>query len=215
MTSDDNGATWSEPVEMTDAIMTPRNWTSVFTGLSGGLTLKPQAQLRTRARGAGQRASRGGGNQRLIVCSNHGDAQGGRFSSSLYSDDRGATWHAGADVGPWGATECNLGQTSTATFMYTRMWDQAKRPYGHTYGIARSTDQGETFTNFTPHGIDWPQPDCEGTMCVVRGAAGGSCFVLAAPWGNARANMTLSYSCGDEPGTWKHDRVLWRRPDHG
>ena len=63
MTSDDNGATWSEPVEMTDAIMTPRNWTSVFTGLSGGLTLKPQAQLRTRARGAcwARTAEPGGG----------------------------------------------------------------------------------------------------------------------------------------------------------
>ena len=61
-------------------------------------------------------------------------------------------------------------------------------------------------------GIDWPQPDCEGTMQVARDGGGGSCFVLAAPFGAGRANMTISHSCGDTPSKWVHDQVLWPGP---
>ena len=57
------------------------NRTSIFTGLSAGLTLDPQ----------------GHGN-RLIVCANHDgpdkdtrNKNHGRYSSSIYSDDAGAT----------------------------------------------------------------------------------------------------------------------------
>jgi hypothetical protein len=177
--------------------MKPLGWTSIYTGLSAGFTLDP---------------SFGHGN-RLIVCSNH-DSPRGRFSSSIYSDDSGKTWHAGGEVGPTGSTECNIASTREGVFMYTRMWDQKPASPLKTYGIAKSTDGGTTFggKGFSPWGIDWPQPDCEGTIRMVQSASGASCFVLTAPYGTARANMTLSYSCGYHPTKWAQDRVLWAGP---
>jgi hypothetical protein len=136
----------------------------------------------------------------------------GRYSSSIYSDDAGKTWHAGKNVGPAGSTECNIGQTRTGVFMYSRMWNQG---LGNrkTYGIAASGDGGISFgKGFSSMGIDWEQPDCQGTMRMVQAPNGELCFALTAPFGSARANMTLSYSCGYSPKVWKHDRVLWSGP---
>ena len=93
--------------------------------------------------------------------------------------------------------------------MYTRLWDQATGL--PKMGIAVSTDGGVTFPKgFQPYGMNWQQPDCEGTMRVVpapfsssagrSAAAATPCFALTAPFGTARANMTLSHSCGDIPG---------------
>jgi len=87
--TDNEGLSWSAVTELTATLMKPNGWTDIFTGLSAGLTLDPQ----------------GHGN-RLIVCSNHnGPDQNtstknhGRYSSSIYSDDAGATWKAGKNVG--------------------------------------------------------------------------------------------------------------------
>jgi hypothetical protein len=94
------------------------------------------------------------------------------------------------------------------------MWDQKQGPL-KTYGIAKSTDGGASFGGmhgFSAWGMDWPQPDCEGTMRMVQSASGHFCFTLAAPYGTERANMTLSYSCGYHPAKWSHDRVLWAGP---
>jgi hypothetical protein len=53
---------------------------------------------------------------------------------------------------------------------------------------------------------------CQGTMRMVQAPNGELCFALTAPFGNARDNMTLSYSCGYSPKIWKHDRVLYSGP---
>ena len=114
------GLTWSAVRELTETLMKPTNLTTIFTGLSAGLTLDP---------------SFGHGN-RLLVCANHDgpdakhakDKNHGRYSSSVFSDDAGATWKMGENVGPPGSTECNLATSREGVFMYTRMWDQGGSP---------------------------------------------------------------------------------------
>ena len=200
--TDDQGLTWGAVTELTETLMKPNGWTDIFTGLSAGLTLDPE----------------GHGN-RLIVCANHNgpdrdtkNQNHGRYSSSIYSDDAGSSWKAGKNVGPAGSTECNIGQTRTGVFMYSRMWNQGLGNL-KTYGIASSGDGGITFPKgFSSMGITWPQPDCQGTMRMVQAVNGELCFALTAPYGNTRANLTLSYSCGYSPKVWKHDRVLWSGP---
>jgi len=228
--SDDTGLSWSGPMDLTASVMAPNNWTTMFTGLSAGmtLTLPPETLPETLPQMSAQARSR------LIVCANHDGPPmkddpnvklAGRYSSTVFSDDHGETWHGGKSVGPGGSTECNLAAISSKdgnssasnggnVFMYTRMWSQpAGKP---AYGIAGPSDDGGTTfpkAGFTPMGIDWPQPDCEGTMGVVYTPLGRTpCFVLTAPYGSMRANMTLSYSCGTKPKEWTHDRVLWDGP---
>lgn len=237
--SDDEGISWSGVTNLTDALMVKNNWTTIFTGLSAGFTLAvPSAGSHA---GAAANSSCAAAKSRLLVCSNHngpaspGGSIGrnaGRYSSTIYSDDGGETWLAGTDVGPAGSTECNVGSTTRGgVFMYSRLWNQgAGKP---TFGIAQSNDGGVTFPKgFSNAGMDWPQPDCEGTMRVGTSTASSSsyssssspssssslsgagepCFMLSAPYGKGRANMTLSHTCGDVPGTWVHDRVLWQGP---
>jgi hypothetical protein len=185
---------------------------SMFTGLSAGFTLDP---------------SFGHGN-RLLVCCNHNGPDNkdpkvlnaGRYSSTIFSDNGGQTWQMGENVGPAGSTECNLASSREGVFMYSRMWNQGKGDL-KTYGIAGpSKDGGKTFPSkgFISSGIDWPQPDCQGTMRKVASGTGAECWALTAPYGTKRANMTLSYSCGYYPGgtppdlSWQQDRVLWAGP---
>ena len=50
-------------------------------------------------------------------------------------------------------------------------------------------------------------------MRVAPNNTGGDpCFLLTAPFGTERANMTLSSSCGREPSIWVHERTLWSGP---
>jgi len=203
--SDTDGVTWSAARELTDTLMKPNGWTTIFTGLSAGLTLTT--------------TTGGGDAHRLIVCANHDGPDStnatrnkGRYSSTIYSDDNGGTWHAGADVSPAGSTECNLAQTADGLYMYSRLWNQATGPL-HTYGIAKSTDRGNSFGELEPMGIEWPQPDCEGTLTAPTNGPARGCFFLSAPYGTTRANMTLSQSCGTTaPSVWTQNQVLWAGP---
>ena len=77
MSSDDNGATWSEAVEITDSIM-PSHWTHYVMGPGKGIQLK---------------------SGRLAIPAGHLDSHrlDSIFSHShvFYSDDHGATWQVG------------------------------------------------------------------------------------------------------------------------
>eukprot|EP00912_Choanoflagellata_sp_UC4_P002057 UC4_evm1s1313 len=180
-------------------IMRPRGWTTIFTGLSAGISIKGTNNC-----------------TRLIICCNHNGPDpdskarnAGRYSSTLYSDDHGITWNAGENVKPPGSTECNIGQNKEGIWMYSRLWNQGTGPI-LTHGIAKSLDFGKTFpTGLKSYGTVWPQPDCEGTIRVTE-----DCFFLSSPYGTGRMNMTLSRSCGRipaEPADWNHV-VLWPGP---
>jgi len=71
--STDDGATWSQPAEIT-AQVKKTDWTWYATGPGNGIQL------------------RGG---RLVIPCDHNAAGGVRYSHVIYSDDRGATWKIG------------------------------------------------------------------------------------------------------------------------
>jgi hypothetical protein len=88
--SDDNGATWTRPVEITTTTKVPA-WGWYATGP-----------------GVGVQIERGPHAGRLVIPANHsfddpaGDLRGGKFSHRahvLYSDDRGKTWQLGGATG--------------------------------------------------------------------------------------------------------------------
>ena len=86
MRSDDDGATFTKPVEITqsfEAFRPKYNWRVIATGPAHGIQLK---------------------NGRLVVpvwlsLGTEGNGHGPSVTSAIYSDDHGRTWHAGEIIG--------------------------------------------------------------------------------------------------------------------
>ena len=68
-------------------------------------------------------------NGRLLICANHklpsSESLAPTKSYTIYSDDHGATWHNGANVGPQHMGECSLAQGATGVFLYARVCTRA------------------------------------------------------------------------------------------
>ena len=86
--SDDNGATWTSPSDITASAKLPE-WGWYATGPGGGI------QLRN-----GPHAGR------LVVACDHSDAAGAYKSHVIFSDDAGATWQLGGVVPDVKLNEC-------------------------------------------------------------------------------------------------------------
>lgn len=121
--SSDNGETWSEPWVITaDITNDVAHWTSRFAASGHGIQLK-----------YGKYAGR------LIqqyTINNNGAHQ----AVSVYSDDHGATWHAGTPVGEH-MDENKVVELSDGRVMLN------SRPYGSRYRqVAISNDGGQTYS---------------------------------------------------------------------
>ena len=115
MYSDDDGATWSEPVDITPQIKDPA-WQAMFATSGTDIQLN---------------------NGRLLVPLVVRDAKGIIHSADAYSDDHGKTWKAGALIGA-GTDESHTIELNDGTVMQN-MRDGATRE------IALSKDGGATF----------------------------------------------------------------------
>lgn len=112
--SDDQGATWSRPREITAAVK-PSLWRGYATGPGHGLALRhgPYAG-------------------RLLVPGNHTfDIGHGRRrgAHSLYSDDGGATWHLGYVAQPEGR-KLELNESTFAELPDGRIYTNVRNQYG-------------------------------------------------------------------------------------
>ncbi|MEZ6016803.1 MAG: sialidase family protein [Planctomycetota bacterium] len=146
LTSDDEGATWSAPRELTDTTKRP-DWTWYATGPGVGVQL-------TRGAHAG----------RFVVPCDHIEAGSKRyFSHVILSDDGGATWRIGGASARDRLNECQAAELSDGSLVLNmRNYDRAKRARA----VARSTDGGETFGPVT-----WdealPEPICQAGLIAL------------------------------------------------
>ena len=83
-TSEDNGVTWSDTVNLNNQIK-DASWRALNVGPGNGIRLKYQT------------AEQGGKNGRLIIPGLRVNGDGQFNSLSIYSDDDGQTWHAGQE----------------------------------------------------------------------------------------------------------------------
>ena len=113
--SDDDGATWSEPVDLTPALKKPA-WRAMFA-----------------ASGTDVQTSTG----RLLVPLVVRDAQGIRHSANAYSDDHGETWKTGDLIGESTDESHNVELKDGSILQNMR--------YGPTRAIAISQNGGVTF----------------------------------------------------------------------
>jgi sialidase-1 len=180
--SDDDGATWGPPVEITRAVKRP-GWTWYATGPGVGIQLK---------------------DGRLVVPCDH-QVAGSKVQQAhvILSDDGGQTWKLGGVVGP----QCN--ESQAAELRDGRLLLNIRSYRGnHRRLVAFSKDGGETFSD-PVEDRELIEPVCQASLLRYPGEAGGLLF--SNPASAKRERMTLRLS-RDDGKTWPHARVLHDGP---
>ena len=99
--STDDGKTWSNPVNITDAVKKPE-WSWYATGPGVGIQLR-----------------HGKYKGRLVIPCDHkakSDVRNVNYSHAIYSDDRGKTWKLGGTVAPH-TNECQVAELPDGTLL--------------------------------------------------------------------------------------------------
>jgi sialidase-1 len=192
-TSADDGATWSQPTEITASVK-PATWRHYATGPGHALQL-------TRGPLAG----------RLFIPANHseGDPQpkGQDYAAhGFYSDDHGATWQLGQTVPYPGGNESTAAQNHESDVVMN-IRDQSKQ--SHARIIAISGDGGATWKK-TFVARDLPDPVCEGSM-IEYGQNGRMLLFINAGDPTERRDLTASVSLNGGL-TWTMHTVIARGP---
>lgn len=177
MHSDDNGLTWSQPVEITSSAKLPE-WTWYATGPCH----------------AAQTAS-----GRIVVPCNHGvfkDGPAGTDSHIIYSDDQGATWHIGGC--PMVGNESTLCELEDGSIMLNMRGPRDKdreTKYGAARLVAVSHDGGLTFDEpYYEKGLI--EPVCNASIINYNpaGQKTGKVLFSNPEHKNKRRNLTLRLS---------------------
>jgi len=188
--SEDDGETWTTPVEITSTVKDP-SWSYLGTGPGHGIQLS-------------------GG--RLLIPSWTDESSGpvtwrdpqpnwneAQSSYAFFSDDHGETWRRGAKMTHDASDECEAVETSHGA-VYMNMRSRHER---HRRAFAWSRDGGETWSD-VEHDPSLPEPSCQGS--IVRFDADR--VLLSNPsQTDRRAELTIRVSY-DECRTWPVARVL-------
>jgi sialidase-1 len=178
--SDDNGATWAAPLDIT-ASTKDSSWSWYATGPGIGIQLK-----------------RGAHAGRLVIpCDHKASAENG--AHAIYSDDHGKTWRRGAPIRP-GVNECQVVELADerGTLLMNLRSDAGRNVRAQ----ATSVDGGETWSapNDAPPLIE---PVCQAS--ILRHASG--LLLFSNPAAKTRTNL-LVRSSADDGKSWNDIVVL-------
>lgn len=193
--SDDDGASWSKPEEITASVKPPE-WSWYATGPCHGIQLA---------------------SGRLVVPCDHivfkdynrGDPY---YSHVIYSDDSGETWRVGGSASE-GTNESTIEEIEAGLLYFNCRNKYRLDDGGNFRGIAFSTDGGETFTPIV-HDAGLPEPICQGSVLAFRRAGEPAIAGRAgrAAAGEAGAAGTGTGESPDAADTSGDRRLLFSNP---
>ncbi len=188
--SDDDGVTWTDPIEITSRAKRP-NWTWYATGPGAGIQLKhPGPQ-----------------EGRLVIPCDHIEAgTENYYSHVIFSDDHGASWKLGGTTPNDQVNECQVVELSDGQLMLNmRNYDRSNR-----YRQVAYSDNGGGRWAGQLHDEGLPEPICQAS--IRRYSDEPSIILFSNPASEQdRANMTVR-SSADEGQTWTRQRVLHPGP---
>jgi sialidase-1 len=187
LTSDDDGLTWSKPMDITPAVKKP-DWSWYATGPGAGIQLAKTKPGRL-----------------MTPCDHFEDGDRQSYSHVIFSDDGGTTWSIGGSIGPH-FNECQVAELGDGTLLLnSRNHGTAERHRG----VAISRDGGETWSDVRPD-AELIEPVCHAGLTRIEGTDSQLVFVNPADE-KARQNLTVRRS--DDGGkTWPRSRVLFPGP---
>lgn len=199
MYSDDDGETWSKPIELSDCCKDP-SWGWYATGPGVGIQIQ-------------QGTYKG----RLVIPANHSYDEAdstlfrrygkyGYGAHVLFSDDHGKTWKMSKPIRP-GANESQVVERSDGTLiMNMRSYNEK-----HSRAVAISEDGGEIWSAIT-HDPQLAEPVCQASIFRYGEYDGKILFLFSNPaTPTERTHMTVRTSF-DEGKRWEHARLIFEGP---
>ncbi len=203
MHSDDDGANWSEPVEITSQAKNP---TWGFYGVGPGV---------------GVQVRHGANKGRLVIPAYHRLTEhkgSSPYAHVFYSDDHGKTWRVGGTVGPE-SCECQVAETAGGGLIVNarnHWWRTGKsQEKSGKRIVARSADGGETW-NEPVLDAALIEPTCQASLLRYswKSETSRSRLLFVNPaatptghWGGPRHRLTIRLSY-DDGVTWPVSRLI-------
>lgn len=182
--SDDDGLTWSEPVNITTQVKKPE-WRLFFQGPGNGITMN---------------------NGTLVFPAQYKDADQVPWSTLICSNDHGKTWRAGTGAKS-NTTEAQIVELANGSLMLNMRDDRNRTDKGTTNGraVAITNDLGKTWTTHSSSNSALPEPNCMASIISanvkINGATRQVLFFSNPNNKTDRANMTIKASI-DGGMTW-------------
>ena len=189
--SDDDGLTWAQPKEITNAVKQP-NWTWYATGPGSGIQIEQGIH-------AG----------RLVIACDHIEAgTNAYYSHVIYSDDHGVTWQLGGRSPQDQVNESEVVELSDGRLLLNmRNYDREQ----HQRQIAFSHDGGTTWVD-QRFDLALIEPICQASICRFVPSDQPPILLFANPASEAeRVNMTVRASL-DDGVTWALQQTLFHGP---
>ena len=177
--SDDDGLTWSEPINITSQVKDPK-WRFVLAGPGKGITLS-DGTLVFAAQYRGE---------------NDAPVNGKPFSTLIYSKDRGETWTIGTGV-KIDTTEAQLVELGDGSIMIN-----CRDNRGGSRSVYTTKDLGKTWQVHPTSRKALPEPVCMASLIRVEHAKHGDLLFFSNPaQTRGRQRMTIKVS-DDEGMSW-------------
>jgi sialidase-1 len=188
MKSDDDGLTWSAPIDITTRVK-QADWTWYATGPGVGIQTT---------------------NGRLVIPANHAEGGSGISRSHIiFSDDAGQTWQLGGSSDP-GTNESQVVELADGRLMLN-MRNHPPKPENFRM-VATSDDLGRTWSKALPDRTLIEPPAQASLLRLTTGKAHDRNRVLFANAGSTRRErMTVRLSY-DEGASWPVSRLVYHGP---
>ena len=188
--SEDDGVSWSKPVNITSQIKDPK-WTLMFNGPGKGVTMRDGT---------------------LVFAGQYKDEDNMPHSTIIYSRDKGETWHIGTGAKA-NTTEAQVVELNDGSLMLN-MRDNA----GGSRSVAVTTDMGQTWTEHPSSRSALIEPVCMASLITYpenRITEDASVLFFSNPaTTEGRYNITLKASM-DEGHTWPEAHHVLLDSKHG